>query len=105
MHSANQEAINMFLRETVIKKASGEYRYWRLVKSYWDKKQKKVRHKTIKQLGRLKPNEIAFFKDSLAGKVGKRFSWKELACKKSFEYLAVAILHRIWKYLELDSLI
>ena len=29
----------MFLRETVIKKASGEYRYWRLVKSYWDKKQ------------------------------------------------------------------
>lgn len=95
----------MFLRETVIKKASGEYHYWRLVKTYWDKAKKKVRHKTIKQLGRLKPNEIAFFKDSLAGKAGKRFSWEELTCKKSFEYLSVAILHRIWKYWGLDALI
>ena len=95
----------MFLRETIIKKASGEYRYWRLVKTYWDKAKKKVRHKTIKQLGRLKPNEIAFFKDSLAGKAGRRFSWEELTCKKSFEYLSVAILHRIWKYWELDNLI
>lgn len=95
----------MFLRETVIKKASGEYHYWRLVKTYWDKAKKKVRHKTIKQLGRLKPNEIAFFKDSLAGKAGKRFSWEELTCKKSFEYLAAAILHRIWEYWGLDSLI
>lgn len=95
----------MFLRETVIKKASGEYRYWRLVKTYWDKKQKKVRHKTIAQLGRLKPNEIAFFKDSLVGKAGKRFSWEELTCKESFEYLAVAILHRIWKYWGLDTFI
>ena len=52
----------MFLRETVIKKASGEYRYWRLVKTYWDKAKKKVRHKTIAQLGKLRPNEIAFLK-------------------------------------------
>lgn len=95
----------MFLRETVIKKASGEYRYWRLVKTYWDKAKKKVRHKTIAQLGRLKPNEIAFFKDSLAGKAGKRFSWEELTCKKSFEYLAAAILHRIWGYWGLDTFI
>lgn len=95
----------MFLRETVIKKASGEYRYWRLVKTYWDKKQKKVRHKSIAQLGRLKPEEVEFFKDSLAGRAGKRFSWKELVCKKSFEYLAVAILDRIWKYWELDTVI
>lgn len=95
----------MFLRETIIKKASGEYRYWRLVKTYWDKARKKVRHKTIAQLGKLKPNEIAFFKDSLAGKAGKRFSWEELSCKKSFEYLAVAILDRIWKYWGLDALI
>ncbi|MBU2260209.1 IS1634 family transposase [Patescibacteria group bacterium] len=105
MYSANLEVINMFLRETVIKKASGEYRYWRLVKTYWDKKQKKVRHKTIAQLGRLKPNEIALFKESLAGKAGKRFSWEELTCKKSFEYLSAAILHRIWKYWGLDALI
>ena len=95
----------MFLRETVIKKASGEYRYWRLVKTYWDKAAKKVRHKTVAQLGRLKPDEIARFKESFAGKAGKRFSWEELSCKKSFEYLSVAILHRIWKYWGLDTLI
>ncbi len=95
----------MFLRETIIKKASGEYRYWRLVKTYWDKTKKKVRHKTIKQLGRLKPEEVKIFRDSLAGKAGKRFSWEELTCKKSFEYLSVAILDRIWKYWGLDSLI
>lgn len=95
----------MFLRETVIKKASGEYRYWRMIKTYWDKKQKKVRHKTIAQLGRLKAEEIKFFKDSLSGKAGKRFSWEELVCKKSFEYLAAAILDRIWKYWGLDAVI
>jgi transposase len=95
----------MFLRETVIKKASGEYRYWRLIKTYWDKKQKKVRHKTIAQLGRLKVEEIKFFKDSLSGRAGKRFSWEELTCRKSFEYLAVAILDRIWRYWGLDTAI
>jgi len=95
----------MFLRETVIKKASGEYRYWRLVKTYWDKKQRKVRHKSIAQLGRLKAEEVKFFKDSLAGKAGKRFSWDELTCKKSFEYLAAAILDRIWRYWQLGAVI
>ncbi len=95
----------MFLRETIIKKASGEYHYWRLVKTYWDKTKKKVRHKTIKQLGRLKPEEVVFFKNSLTGKAGHRFSWEELTCKKSFEYLAVAILHRIWQYWGLDTFI
>lgn len=95
----------MFLRETVIKKASGEYRYWRLVKTYWDKKQKKVRHKTIAQLGRLKPEEVGFFKNALYGKAGKRFSWEDVIAKKSFEYLGVAILDRIYRYWELDKII
>lgn len=94
----------MFLRETVIKKASGEYRYWRLIKTYWDKKQKKVRHKTVVQLGRLKSEEVEFFKSSLCGRAGKRFSWQDVACKKSFEYLGVAILDRIYRYWQLDKL-
>jgi len=82
----------MFLRETVIKKPIGEYRYWRLVKTYWDKKQKKVRHKTVAQLGKLKPEEVKIFKKALSGKAGKRFTWEELSVKKSLEYLSVAIL-------------
>ena len=64
----------MFLRETVLKKKNGEYRYWRLVKTYWDKKQKKVRHKTVAQLGKLKPEELSFFKEVLSGKAGEKFS-------------------------------
>lgn len=95
----------MFLRETVIKKPGGEYRYWRLVKTFWDKKQRKVRHKTVAQLGKLKPGELEFFKNALIGKAGKGFSWEELVVKKSLEYLGVAILDRIWKYWELDKTI
>ena len=95
----------MFLRETVLKKAGVEYRYWRLVKTYWDKKLRKVRHKTVAQLGKLKPQEISMFKKTLSGKVGKYFSWEELTARKSFEYLAVAILDRIWKYWGLDKVV
>ena len=95
----------MFLRETVLKKAGVEYRYWRLVKTYWDKKLRKVRHKTVAQLGKLKPQEISMFKKTLSGKVGKCFSWEELTARKSFEYLAVAILDRIWKYWGMDKVV
>jgi len=95
----------MFLRETVLKKAGVEYRYWRLVKTYWDKKLKKVRHKTVAQLGKLKPEEIRMFKKTISGEAGKNFSWEELMARKSFEYLGVAILDRIWKYWELDKVI
>ena len=95
----------MFLRETVLKKAGVEYRYWRLVKTYWDKKLKKVRHKTVAQLGKLKPEEIRMFKKTISGEAGKGFSWEELRARKSFEYLGVAILDRIWKYWGLDKVI
>ena len=88
----------MFLRETVLKRAGVEYRYWRLVKTYWDKKSKKVRHKTVASLGKLKPEEIRMFKKTISGEAGKSFSWEELRARKSFEYLGVAILDRIWKY-------
>jgi len=82
----------MFLRETVLKKAGVEYRYWRLVKTYWDKKLRKVRHKTISQLGKLKPQEISMFKKTFSGKVGKCFSWEELTARKSFEYQTVSLI-------------
>ena len=93
----------MFLRETVIRKAGGEYRYWRLVKTYWDKKLKKVRHKSIAQLGKLTPEEVTLFKKTLSGQAGKSFGWEELKARKSYEYLGAAILDRIWKYWELNE--
>jgi transposase len=95
----------MFLREDVIKRKGGEYRYFRLVKTFWDKKQKKVRQKTVVQLGKLEPEEVEFFKKALAGKAGKRFSLEELTVKKTSEYLAVAILDRIYRYWQLDKVL
>ena len=95
----------MFLRETVLKKEGVEYRYWRLVKSYWDKKLHKVRHKTVAQLGKLKPEEVSMFKKTISGEMGHKFNWNELSANKSFEYLGVAILDRIWKYWELDKIV
>lgn len=95
----------MFLRETVIRQKGREYRYWRIVKTYWDKKQRKVRQKTIAQLGKLKPEEISFLKVALSGKPGERFSWDSLLVNKCMDYLGPAILDRIWRYWELDKLI
>jgi len=39
------------------------------------------------------------------GKAGERFSWDSLTVKKSLDYLAVAILDRIYRYWELDKAI
>jgi len=95
----------MFLRETVIKKGNRTYRYWRLVKTYWDKKHKKVRHKTIAQLGKLNPREVSVLKSTLSGKAGESFSWENLTVKRSVDYLTTAILDRIYRYWELDKVI
>lgn len=94
----------MFLRETVIRKAGKEYRYWRLVKTYWDKKERKVRHKTVAQLGKLSDEEVIFFKNTLGGRPGRRFSWVEITAQKSFEYLGVVVLDRLWRYWQLDRI-
>jgi len=45
------------------------------------------------------------FKKTLSNKAGKCFSWEDLTARKSFEYLAVAILDRIWKYWGLDKVV
>lgn len=94
----------MFLRETVIRQKGKEYRYWRIIKTYWDKRQRKVRHKTIAQLGKLKPEEFSFLKIALAGKPGERFSWDSLSVNHSLDYLEVAILDRLWQYWGLDKI-
>jgi hypothetical protein len=78
--------------------------YWRIVKT-WDKKQRKVRHKAIAQLGKLKPEEISFLKVALSGKPGQRFFWDSLQVNKCLDYLGVAILDRMWRYWGLDKLI
>jgi hypothetical protein len=45
----------MFLREIKIKvrrKSGKVYRWWVVIKTYWDKEKKKVRHRVIHNLGR-----------------------------------------------------
>jgi len=93
----------MFLRETIIRKNERIYRYWRLVKTYWDKKYKKVRHKTIVQLGKLTSKEVEDLKRVLSGGNGAGLSWANIRVKKSVDYLALCILDRLYKYWGLDK--
>ena len=47
-----------FLREIRTKRKSGKvYSYWVVIKSFWDKKKRKVRHRIIHNLGTLSKEE------------------------------------------------
>jgi len=58
----------MFLREVKIKGKGKDYSYWKIVKSYWDKKKRKCRHKTIMNLGSITSEEREKIKSILAVK-------------------------------------
>jgi transposase len=91
----------MFLREQVIKRGGKKYIYHQIVKVYWDKVRKKVRHKIIMSLGRLTEEEKIIVKNLLSLKEKKDVfvtSWDDIKIKKSLEYLAPVILHKIFKF-------
>jgi hypothetical protein len=51
----------MFLREIKVRRKSGKvYRWWVVIKTYWDKE--KVRHRVIHNLGRLTEKEVNILK-------------------------------------------
>jgi len=51
--------VNIFLREIKVKRKSGKvYSWWVVIKTYWDKERKKVRHRVIHNLGRLNEREV-----------------------------------------------
>lgn len=99
----------MFLREIKSKRKSGKvYSYWVVVKTFWDKEKKKVRHKVIHNLGILSEREVKVLKTlfSLRDSVQESFltHWQDIKVKSSYEFLIVVILDRIWRFFELDKI-
>jgi hypothetical protein len=77
----------LFLK--VRRKSGKEYRWWVVIKTYWDKEKKKVRHRVIHNLGRLiSLKDIT--EDSFITSLG------EIKIKGSYEYLIVVILDKLW---------
>lgn len=95
----------MFLRKLTVKKKAKKYDYWLLVKTYRDRKTKKVKQKTILHLGRLAPKELSLAQSLLAAKKPHAFitTWQDVKLRQSVDFLTVGILTRIWRYWELDK--
>mgnify|MGYP000288809768 CR=1 FL=1 len=97
-----------FLREIKEKRKSGKvYSYWVIVKSFWDKKRKKVRHKVLHNLGTLSQQEVKQIRMvlSLKGAVKDYFftRWQDIKTKQDYEYLVCVVLDKLWHLWELDK--
>jgi len=97
-----------FLREIKDKRKSGKvYSYWVIIKSFWDKEKRKVRHKVIHNLGQLSSQEVRVIRTILALKkpVGDYFftRWQDIKTKQDYEYLVPVILDKLWHLWELDK--
>jgi transposase len=98
----------MFLREQVIRRNGKRYVYHRVVKTYWDKVKKKVRHKTVMNLGKLREDEVSVVKNLLVLKETKEAfitTWNNIKIKKSREYLCCCILHKMFNFLGIGEFI
>ncbi|MGC8871143.1 MAG: hypothetical protein ACP5PT_08675 [Brevinematia bacterium] len=80
-----------------------------VVKTYWDKEKKKVRHRVIHNLGRLREREVKTIKSLLSLKDIPEDSfftyWDDIKIKGSYEYLSVMILDRLWYLWGLDRVL
>ena len=99
----------MFLREVKIKVNAKEYRYWKVIESYRDRKTKKNRHKTIINLRCLTEQQVKQIKALLAMKTLGPDSFvttvKEIEVGKSYEFLNIAVFDRLFRMWELDKAI
>ena len=99
----------MFLREVRIKVKGKEYRYWKALESYWDRKTKKNRHKTIMNLRCLTGEQVKQIKNLLAMKTLGPDSFvttlKEIEIGESYEFLNISIFDRLFRRWELDTAI
>ncbi len=97
-----------FLREIRAKRKSGKvYSYWVVIKSFWDKKERKVRQRIIHNLGTLSKEEAKTIRTilSLKGIPKDSFftSWQDIKTKKDYEYLVPIVLDKLWHLWELDK--
>ena len=97
------------MREVKIKVNAKEYRYWKVVESYRDRKTKKNRHKTIINLRCLTEQQVKQIKALLAMKTLGPDSFvttlKEIEVGESYEFLNIVVLDRLFRMWELDKAI
>ncbi|MEW6482678.1 MAG: IS1634 family transposase [bacterium] len=99
--------IIMYIRKTVREKNGKRYEYWRIVVSFRDKKGR-VLQKTIRNLGRLRDEEVLKWKLLLSFKSLEEIviaRWEDIKIKSIREGISVAILDGLWKYWGLFDLI
>ena len=97
-----------FLREIRGKRKSGKvYSYWVIIKTFWDKKRRKVRHRLLHNLGTLSQKEVRTIRTvlSLKGKIEDYFftRWQDIKTKQDYEYLVPVLLDKLWHLWELDK--
>jgi len=97
-----------FLREIRTERKSGKvYSYWVTIKTFWDKKKRKVRHKVLHDLGHLSDQEVRAIRTilSLKGMPEDSFftSWQDIKTKKDYDFLAPIVLDKLWHLWELDK--
>lgn len=99
----------MFLREIKVPGKDKEYRYWKVLESYRDKKTGKNRHKTIINLRQLSHQQVKQVKALLEI---KKFgadcfltTLKEIEVGRSYEFLNIFVLDHLYRMWKLDRII
>ena len=97
-----------FLREIRAERKSGKvYSYWVTIKTFWDKKKRKVRHRVLHDLGHLSQQEVRAIRTilSLKGMPEDSFftSWQDIKTKKDYDFLTPIVLDKLWHLWELDK--
>jgi transposase len=91
-----------FLREIKRKDKYGkEYSYWVVIKTYRDKKTKKVRHQVLQNFGHISKEEAekvkALMQLKSLGKEALVTTWEDIKVKDSYDFLIPLVLDKLWK--------
>jgi len=85
------------------------YSYWVVIKTYRDKKTKKVHHQVLQNFGRLSREEVekvrALMQLKSLGKEALVTTWEDIKAKDSYNFLIPLVLDKLWKDWQLDMII
>ncbi len=83
--------------------------YWVAIKTYRDRRTKRVKHQVLQTFGRLSKEEVekvkAFMELKSLGKSALVTTWEDIRVKDSYDFLIPVILDKLWKEWQLDKVI
>jgi len=99
-----------FLREIRRRDKYGRvYSYWVVIKTYRDKRTKKVRHQVLQNFGRISKEEVekvkALMQLKSLGKEALVTTWEDIKVEDSYNFLIPLVLDKLWKDWQLDRII